>query len=64
MDDNVVFLTFTNDNAPEGEYGLSTCVECRNKTFTVRHDATAFPMMYCAACNQAMGRIGWWQDET
>jgi len=59
--ENVVFLAFDNPKAEPAEFSLSACSECRNKTFTVRHDVGEYPMMYCAACSQAIGRIGWAQ---
>lgn len=40
------------------------CKSCRNKTYTLVDDQRSkFPLMKCAACGQAMGRMGWWHDD-
>jgi hypothetical protein len=53
---------------PSADYsdGLTflACKSCRNKTYVLMYDASsAFPLMKCAACGQAMGRMGWYHDD-
>ncbi len=40
------------------------CGSCKNKTYTLVEDyRSTFPLMKCAACGQAMGRMGWYHDD-
>lgn len=57
----LIFLAFSNP-AKEviDSIVLTACKTCRNKTFTLSHDAASkFPRLNCAACGQNMGRIGY-----
>lgn len=64
MSDNVVFLKFRSPHVEDGERALSTCTNCRNKTFLLVHDRPeGFPLMQCAACGAHIGRMGWAHDD-
>lgn len=65
MNNNVIEL---HPKPPNAEYGdgltFLSCKSCRNKTYTLMYDASStFPLMKCAACGQAMGRMGWYHDD-
>jgi hypothetical protein len=58
-DEKVVFLKFKGSNVTDEHFTLTSCANCKNKTFTVTHDGEDYPLMKCAACGQHIGRIGW-----
>jgi hypothetical protein len=64
-DSKVVFLAFSNPVKTLTEsITFTACKSCRNKTFTLIHDAdSTFPRLNCAACGQNMGRMGYAPDE-
>jgi predicted nucleic acid-binding Zn ribbon protein len=57
--DKVVYLAFSNRETVAEGIDFTACKHCRNKTFTITHDTTEFPMVKCAACGAHIGRIGW-----
>jgi len=65
MSDNVIELKFRSPHmAEEGFLSFIACKSCRNKTYTLIQDQnSSFPLMKCAACGQAMGRMGWYYDD-
>jgi hypothetical protein len=61
MSENIIELKFRSPHIREDD-GLVflACISCRNKTYTLVYDRVdEFPLMKCAACGQAMGRVGW-----
>jgi hypothetical protein len=62
MSGDVVYLAFSNPNAPV-ENRVLACGACRNKAFGVHYGATDFPALRCTACGEHMGRIGWANDQ-
>lgn len=64
MSENVVFLKFKSPHVEDDERALLSCRNCRNKTFRLVCDKVdTFPLMQCCACNQHIGRMGWWRDD-
>lgn len=64
-ENNVVELQFRSPHVVEDD-GLVflACKSCRNKTYTLVYDRVEnFPLLKCAACGQAMGRMGWSHDD-
>ena len=62
---NIVELKFRSPHAVDGDsITFIQCKDCKNKTFTLIEDhRSGFPMMKCAACGRAIGRIGWVHDD-
>jgi hypothetical protein len=61
--EKVVFLAFSNPAVHgEGATDMLACSRCRNKTF--RHECApeCAAVVYCAACNQYIGKMGWYPD--
>lgn len=65
MSDNVIELKFRSPHMAEDDLlSFIACKSCRNKTYTLIQDQnSSFPLMKCAACGQAMGRMGWYHDD-
>lgn len=65
MSDKVVFLAFDNPaQKADGDVYLMACGRCRNKTY--RHEAAegCAAKVYCAACGQYIGKMGWYKEES
>lgn len=62
---NLIELKFRSPHVVDGEsITFVCCGECRNKTFTLIEDhRSGFPLMKCAACGTAIGRMGWVHDD-
>lgn len=65
MSDNVIKIEFRSPHMRDADsITFICCGTCRNKTFTLVEDhRSGFPLMKCAACGQAMGRMGWIHDD-
>jgi ferredoxin-like protein FixX len=64
MADNVLFLKFKSPHTDNDMITFIACKVCRNKTYTLIEDHMSdFPLMRCAACGTAMGRMGWSHDD-
>src|SRR5687767_1691614 len=66
MSGKLIELKFKSPHQHE-EDGVTfiACGSCRNKTYTLVNDYRSnFPLMKCAACGQAMGRMGWYHDDS
>lgn len=65
MSSNVIEMKFRSPHmADDDTITFIACKSCLNKTYTLVHDrVSTFPLMKCAACGQAMGRMGWYHDD-
>lgn len=64
MSDNVIHLAFKSPHVTDDTMAFLACKLCRNKTYTLIIDKPDyFPLMKCAACDQHMGRMGWYHDD-
>lgn len=65
MSEKIVFLQFHSPHTQSDMMSFIACGHCRNKTYTLIDDgdASGFPLMKCAACDQHMGRMGWCHDD-
>jgi hypothetical protein len=65
MTENVIKLEFRSPHMRDDDsLTFIACGICRNKTYTLMNDfRSSFPIMKCAACGQAMGRMGWYHDD-
>lgn len=62
---NVIKLEFRSPHMrDDDDVWFISCASCKNKTYTLVEDGRSdFPLMKCAACGQAMGRMGWVHDD-
>lgn len=59
-EDKVVFLAYSNPTVTaEGSIDLLACRRCRNKTYRHECGEGCAALVYCAACNQYIGKMGW-----
>lgn len=65
MSDNVIKLEFRPPHMADDSWiSFISCASCKNKTYTLVNDTlSSFPLMKCAACGQAMGRMGWYHGD-
>ncbi len=64
MTADVITLRFRSPHVDEEKASWICCGICRNKTFTLVEDRVGdFPLMKCAACGTAIGRMGWAHDD-
>jgi hypothetical protein len=62
--ENVIRLDFRSKGVVEDERAMLACKTCRNKTFKLTYENPKnFPLLQCAACDEEIGRMGWWHDE-
>jgi len=64
MSANVITLKVRSPHVEQEKVSWICCRICRNKTFTLVEDRPDdFPLMTCAACGTAIGRMGWAHDD-
>lgn len=60
----VVWLAFDNHKAHgESAVEMLACVRCRNKTYRIECHPDCGGRVYCAACGEYIGAMGWMPNE-
>lgn len=60
MGEKVVWLAYSNPKTiADGGVDMLACVRCRNKTYRIECQDGCGGKVYCAACNNYIGMIGW-----